>query len=354
MEQTPKASVVMSVYKEPLEWLHESIDSILNQTFKDFEFIIICDNPAYKEGLECIEQYKITDKRIKLIINEQNKGLTKSLNKGIKEAIGEYIVRMDADDYSYPQRIERQLQFMYSHPSLVASGCYAEIMNEKGNVVGKMQTSTNIKYLRALFPFRSPIYHPSAIIKRIIDGQPFRYDEEFRYSQDYALWFKLIEKGISNLPDYLIRYRISSNQISSLHSHSMRELDCKIRLNALNKYYVGLSDSDKNLMVCFHYLNVKAEDNKQILSLLKKTSLIKISDIDINESMRFLYMHYCYYLSNYFNLLSSIKIALQAKDVLKIHSYKGVASVVYLKIKKIYKNVQLFFCNKICKRTVWG
>ena len=80
---TPRVSVVMSVYKEPVDWLRQSVDSILNQTFTDFEFIIICDNPDYKIGIAALKEYALRDNRIKLVFNESNIGLTKSLNKGL-------------------------------------------------------------------------------------------------------------------------------------------------------------------------------------------------------------------------------------------------------------------------------
>ena len=115
-ENTPKVSVVMSVYKEPVEWLHESIDSILNQTFSGFEYIIICDNPEYEEGILLLKGYAKKDNRIRLIFNKENIGLTKSLNIGISIAQGDYIARMDADDISEAKRFEKQLDFFESNP----------------------------------------------------------------------------------------------------------------------------------------------------------------------------------------------------------------------------------------------
>jgi glycosyltransferase involved in cell wall biosynthesis len=98
----------MGVYKEPLDWLRQSIDSILNQSFTDYEFIIICDNPRYEEGMELLKKYANSDRRIILLFNNENIGLTKSLNKGLEIARGKYIARMDADDISKPERLTRQ------------------------------------------------------------------------------------------------------------------------------------------------------------------------------------------------------------------------------------------------------
>ena len=192
MDKRPKASVVMSVYNEKIEWLKQSIDSILHQTFTDFEFIIVIDNPHYEEGIKLLIDYSTSDSRIILLFNESNIGLTKSLNKGIREAKGKYIVRMDADDVSIIGRLAKQIKFMDSHPDIVASGTAA--YKWKDNHLKKLNRKSNSKCLRSLLIFESPIYHPSAIFRRIINGEFVFYDESFKYSQDYALWITLIEK----------------------------------------------------------------------------------------------------------------------------------------------------------------
>lgn len=132
--RNPKVSVIMSVYKEPVEWLHESIDSILNQTFTDFEFIIICDNPSYDEGIALLYAYKEKDHRIVLIENEKNLGLTKSLNKGITVAKGDFIARMDADDISLPERFEKQMSLLEKHPEIGVCGSIIDYMGDRKGV----------------------------------------------------------------------------------------------------------------------------------------------------------------------------------------------------------------------------
>lgn len=107
-----EVSVVMSVYNEPMEWISQSIESILNQSFTNFEFIIINDKPEGKEQIALINEYASQDQRIKIIQNEKNLGLTKSLNIGILHAKSKYIARMDADDISMPNRLKMQYEFM--------------------------------------------------------------------------------------------------------------------------------------------------------------------------------------------------------------------------------------------------
>ena len=108
----PKISVLMSVYNEPIDWMRQAIESILNQTYKDFEFIIVNDNPEREENQFVLNEYRNKDSRIIILCNEHNIGLTKSLNKGLTVANGEYIARMDADDIALPKRFEKQALYL--------------------------------------------------------------------------------------------------------------------------------------------------------------------------------------------------------------------------------------------------
>ena len=108
----PKISVLMSVYNEPVDWMRQAIESILNQTYKDFEFIIVNDNPEREENQLVLNEYRDKDSRISVLCNDQNIGLTKSLNKGLENANCEFVARMDADDIAFPDRLKLQLQYL--------------------------------------------------------------------------------------------------------------------------------------------------------------------------------------------------------------------------------------------------
>lgn len=211
----PKISVVMSVYKEPVDWMRQSIDSILNQTYTDFEFIIINDKPDREENARLLNEYAKKDNRIKIITNEENIGLTKSLNKGISIAKGEYIARMDADDISLPQRFEKQIVYMESHPDIVASGTGSFIIDEGNHICDIINASTDPVYIRTTLIFKTAITHPSAMIRNEVDGIRIKYDEHFKLAQDYALWGFLSQYSLGNIREPLIQYRISRDQISS-------------------------------------------------------------------------------------------------------------------------------------------
>jgi len=231
MVTTPVVSVIMSVYKEPTEWLHQSIDSILQQTFNDFEFIIICDNPLYLDGISLLNEYAKKDTRIILIFNEKNIGLTKSLNKGLSVAKGRYVARMDADDISKPERLKRQYEYMENHPDVVVLGTKVKQFG-KASLWIKSCLSTNYtdEELKAQMLLGSCIAHPTAMIRKIVlDDNNIRYDEEYRYSQDYRLWEQLMPYGnFAKLKQTLLLYRVSNQQITKKSCSSQNKLSQSI------------------------------------------------------------------------------------------------------------------------------
>ena len=154
----PKISVIMSVYSERVDWIRKSIDSILNQTYSDFEFIIVNDKPDKEENAQLLEEYAARDSRIKVLTNEENIGLTKSLNKAFALAEGEFIARMDADDMALPERFKIQLEFMNAHPEIIASGGSACIINEKDEVIGRLKMPTDV----SIIPYYCLLYTSDA------------------------------------------------------------------------------------------------------------------------------------------------------------------------------------------------
>ena len=146
--KTPKVTVLMSVYNGK-KYLHESVGSILNQTFKDFEFVIINDGST--DGTEKIlEEYSRIDKRIVLIHNKENLGLTKSLNKGIKVARGEYIARMDMDDISASDRLKKEVEFLDHHQDYAVIGTFVKIMNKDSNLIYMLERPIEDKKIREM------------------------------------------------------------------------------------------------------------------------------------------------------------------------------------------------------------
>lgn len=214
-KSTPKVSVVMSVYNG-LPYLQESIESILNQTFTDFEFIIINDCST-DNTWDVLKQYAEQDQRIKLFNNNENIGLTKSLNKALKLAQGEYIARQDADDVSLPLRFEKQVALLDKHPEFILASCNIELINAEGSYVGKYQRACDADLVPWYLLFHNRLAGHSQVMFRWqsimnVGG----YSEVRPYSQDYELWCRLVKVGkIAILPQVLQKQRIHSGSISS-------------------------------------------------------------------------------------------------------------------------------------------
>lgn len=228
-------SVLMSVYKEETKFLCEAIESILNQTYRDFEFVIVGDTPLSdrERVFGVIREYALKDRRIKFFPNENNIGLTKSLNVGLSHCSGKYIARMDADDISVPTRLEKQVVFMESNPKILASSAWFEFIDEEGKHSGNIiRHSNSIEGIRLDILKNTVMGHPVSIYRRIINGVEVRYDETFVYAQDYALWVWILQHGaISNIQEVLLYYRLNENQITT--KHTSQQMECAMRAQCM-------------------------------------------------------------------------------------------------------------------------
>lgn len=214
---TLRGSVVMAAYNAELH-LSEAIESVLAQTFSDFEFIIVNDG-SVDGTLDILNRFAAQDSRIRLI-SRPNRGLPQSLNEAVKASSGEYILRMDADDKCLSDRFETQIQFMDEHPELAASGSDWYIIDQLGYRMGRYGFSTSHEELDALLLSGvTPIMHPSAVMRRECLLSIGGYDERFRYSQDFDLWLRAAERyRLGNINRPLIEYRIHPSAVSSARS----------------------------------------------------------------------------------------------------------------------------------------
>lgn len=198
-------SVVMPVYKPNLEHLKLAIESIINQSYKNFEFIIVLDGDLSAQRL--IESYN--DNRINIIINKENHGISRSLNIAIEQSIGDYIFRMDADDISLQNRLIIQLGFLKRGASIVSSGCI--LINDNGDIIGKSKSIPLFhSFIRRIQLYQfglNPVIHPTIAAKREVFNT-FKYNPDFKYAQDFELWMRIrsIHK-IHFIPHRLIHYR---------------------------------------------------------------------------------------------------------------------------------------------------
>lgn len=211
----PRVSVVMSVFNGE-KYLRNAIDSVLSQTFDNFEFIII-DDGSSDSGPELIKAYQ--DPRIRFSRNDQNIGVTRTLNKGLKQARGEYIARMDSDDVSLPDRLAKQVALMDANPEMGACGTWALDIDETGKVVDKRETPIGEK-LDCFYWQRTPIIHPAAMFRFTPSSGPW-YDETTPVAQDYDLWLRIrAEQSLGNVPEYLLLYRVHDKSITAANAES--------------------------------------------------------------------------------------------------------------------------------------
>ena len=209
----PLVSVVMATYNTEYAMLREAVESVIAQTYKNWELILIDDCSTKNNDLSFIDEYQ--DERIRVVRNGENLGCTKCFNKGIRLARGTYIARLDADDVSLPQRFALQVEYMEKHPDIkVLSGRALYIGDDRGSSI---LVPNNLKYLRAYMLFYNCIPHSSVMMRRSMFEDGMYYDENFRYAQDYDLWTRLLETGdhIAHLPKCIVKIRIHGDQIST-------------------------------------------------------------------------------------------------------------------------------------------
>ncbi len=208
----PVISVVMSVCNGE-KYLHESIDSVLNQTYTNFEFIIINDG-SNDGSLDILLKYQKKDNRI-LIVNQKNIGLTRSLNRGIKLAVGEYIARQDADDISAPSRLEKQLNYIKTRPELAMVGCLSNTFTTNGIVRKSRELKFSSAGIKQYLASRNLLKHGAVMMRKSCLAKVGFYREFFYYSQDYDLWLRLSQYfDIGILPEHLYQYRVTPQAVS--------------------------------------------------------------------------------------------------------------------------------------------
>lgn len=213
MKSIPEISVVMSVYNG-LPFLEKSIQSILNQTFKDFEFIIIedCSTDGSKE---IIKKYSFQDPRIVCIYNETNLGhisLGYNMAKGVELARGKYIARMDSDDIAFPNRFTIQKEFLDNNPLIDIAGSWAIDIDDKDGQLGyRKYPEKNKDIVRVLWS--NPLIHPTVMFRRDSILNIGNYSINSGRRDDYELWFRAAAKGLkfANIPEYLLYYRFFDN-----------------------------------------------------------------------------------------------------------------------------------------------
>ena len=220
----PEVTVLMPVFNGA-RYLRVAIESILQQTFTDFEFLVI-DDGSTDNSPEIVSSYN--DARIRLVRRGKNIGLIATLNEGLELARGDLVARMDADDISYPDRLEKQLAVMRENPRLVLLGSDVDIIDENGTLISYEPKPVGDKGLKLILSVICAIAHPTVIFRKEPVLKVGGYAEAFHYAEDYDLWTRLTQEGeFCNLPFSLLKYRINPEG-ESLRNTARQEANARI------------------------------------------------------------------------------------------------------------------------------
>ncbi len=242
----PRVTVLMPVYNA-VKFLRDAVDSILKQSFSDFEFLIIDDGST--DGSQSII-HSYDDSRIRLVQNEENLGVAATLNRGLDLAHGEYIARMDADDISMPHRLEKQIHFMEKNPEVGVSGTWIRLFGDQPRVVDRCPVGASV--VKAYLLFDNPMFHPSVILRRaLIEKHGLRYDPLFKRTEDFELWSRASEFfAMDNLPEVLLCFRVHGSSVTSTTQDVMTQQTEKILVRSLER--VGIEPTSEELK--FHHV----------------------------------------------------------------------------------------------------
>jgi glycosyltransferase involved in cell wall biosynthesis len=209
------------------EFLPESIKSIRDQSFGDFEFILV-DDGSSDGSWPILENAAKEDERIRLLRNEANRGIVYSLNRGLGVCRGQYVARMDGDDVAAGERLDRQVAFLDEHPETAALGGALRYVDASGRDMGIVRTCEPGGSLLA----KNPLLHPTVMLRReVLVIRDLRYQEKYRYAEDYFLWLQLSKAGrLAALDDVVLKYRLTQSATRMKHLKGVLLATLRVKL----------------------------------------------------------------------------------------------------------------------------
>jgi glycosyltransferase involved in cell wall biosynthesis len=265
-------SVILPVYNSE-KYIFEAIQSILEQTYTNFELLIL-DDGSTDNTLSIIENFK--DERVILFKSEKNFGIVHQLNKGIDNSKGEFIARMDADDISFHERFEKQIDFLINNPNIDVLGTYAE---KFGDEIGLLEYKYNKpKQISFLMNFYCYMLHPTVMMRKTIFNS-CRYSKEYPLAEDFALWCQVDNsKNLHIIEEVLLKYRIHNEQTNQNSIRRQIQLESvnkiiqnKKQHNILDKYFIGKSNNLRYNAI--HYFSNDVNFNFRKLNKITKLYL---------------------------------------------------------------------------------
>jgi len=236
LQNTPKVTVLLPVFNAEL-FLTECIESILGQSFSNFELLAINDGST-DSSREILATY--SDPRLVIVDNNDNRGLIYTLNRGISIARGEYIARMDADDIAVVDRFKKQVAYLDTHPQVAVIGSWAELIDHSGKRIQLRQVPVGNKDIQETQLKTNSFIHPSVMFRTDIVRASGSFRQDALHAEDYDLWLRISENhDVDNLPEPLILYRVHSGQISQRHLRLQRATADRIRAAAWQRRIIS-------------------------------------------------------------------------------------------------------------------
>ncbi len=230
MVEQPLVSVVMATYNDKPEYIRKSLDSMVHQTYGNFELLIM-DDSTDEETKAAIDEYAV-DSRVQVYREDHKLGFVPSLNKGLRLAKGAYIARMDGDDIASLDRFQKQVDYLTAHPSTDILGGQINVIDENGAVTGSRSYPLGGLRLLVFFTVRTPVAHPTVMFRRKLVDAGHQYDESLPKAEDIDFWIRMYNEGyrFNNLPDTLVNFRVESGFMEKrVTNHAQEDYVLKAR-----------------------------------------------------------------------------------------------------------------------------
>jgi glycosyltransferase involved in cell wall biosynthesis len=330
----------MGVYNGE-KYLNKTMDSILNQNFSDFEFIIINDGSTDNTN-DILKSY--IDPRIR-IFDQENRGLNLSLNRGISLASGEYIARQDADDISLPDRLKEQVEFMEKYENIVLVGSFSILINDREEIIGIGEVPRSDTEIRWKMIFNNPFIHTSTMMRsEILKKYNLSYNENDVFAQDFGLWSKIIKYGNGyNINKPLVKKRMHENQVSIVFSEKQENIALQISKKNMERLGIKVTTLDevrkiRNWEDKFP-LHAEIEDIHVCRLFIKLLKNFKNSERVDKIVFKNIFKKYYYHICNSINL-KNIKYIYKSglfEDIIKDNKYYVLKNFCLRSIKNIIR-----------------
>lgn len=284
--ENSKVSILMSVYNGA-EFLRETIESVLLQTYENFEFLIT-DNASTDETVSIIKSYN--DIRIKLTVNEENKGYVANLNSMIKDATGKYIIRQDADDIIRKNKFEKLFEYMETHPAVGACGYYVNVF---GTYKGKIRQELSNKKIRAAMLFENQMDSLSIIRTSLFKDYGLGFEESLIPAEDYKFWFEVMKHSeLANIPTFLLDYRIhgTNTSLEKKEQGDRNRLEVQLQIYEYLFNQKVTEETKKILKILYVSNNCSEGVYKKIIAWLEQIACFAKTGKQIDEETFLYYM----------------------------------------------------------------